>query len=181
MSAIPPENYARFLADETRLPLPTVAGERELLVAYLDHYRETFALKCAGLTPAQLSERAVPPSTLSLHGLARHLAGTERWWFQQQFLSADVPHLYYTDDEPDLDFDGTDTTFAEAFAVWQTECATSRRIVAEAASLDVTGVQLSTGAPVSLRRIMLHMITEYARHDGHADLLRERIDGATGR
>ncbi|MFC4944670.1 DinB family protein [Pseudonocardia sp. GCM10023141] len=181
MTAIPPENYAQTLADDTRAALPPIAGERELLVAYLDHYRETFELKCRDLNAAQLSERAVAPSALSLHGLARHLAGTERWWFQQQFRSADVPHLYYTDDAPDLDFEGLEGDPGEALAVWRAECATSRRIVAEAASLDETGVQLSSGQPISLRRIVLHMITEYARHDGHADLLRERLDGATGR
>jgi hypothetical protein len=171
--------YAPRWADDTRDPLPRTGDDRTLITALLDWQRETFALKCAGVPPERLSEKSVPPSSLSLHGLVRHLAGTERWWFRQQFLSEEVPHLYYTDDDPDQDFETLDGDPAEAFAVWRAECARSREIAA-AADLDATGIQRSTGQPISLRRIMLHMVAEYARHNGHADLLRERIDGATG-
>jgi hypothetical protein len=171
--------YSPRWADDTRDPLPRTGDERTLLTALLDWQRETLALKCAGVPPERLSEKGVPPSGLSLHGLVRHLAGTERWWFRQQFLGEDVATLYYSDDDPDQDFETLDGDPAEAFAVWRAECARSREIVA-AADLEDTGIQRSTGEPISLRRIVLHMIAEYARHNGHADLLRERIDGATG-
>jgi hypothetical protein len=159
---------------------PLVGDEREILTAYLDWHRQTFELKCAGVPPERLSERDVPPSGLSLHGLARHLAGVERWWFRTQFVGEDVPMLYYSDDDPNQDFDDLDGDVAEALAVWRAECERSREIVANAASLDETGTHAATGNPVSLRRVMVHLIAEYARHNGHADLLRERIDGATG-
>ncbi|MFC7328215.1 DinB family protein [Marinactinospora rubrisoli] len=180
MNAIPPENYAQSWADDTRTPIPLVGDEREILTAALDWHRATFELKCAGVPAERLSERGVPPSGLSLHGLLRHLAGTERWWFRQQFAREDVPHLYYSDDRPDQDFEDLDGDVGEAFAVWRAECAHARAIVAAAPSLDATGVQLATGRPISLRRILVHMLAEYARHNGHADLLRERVDGATG-
>ncbi|RCV48233.1 DinB family protein [Marinitenerispora sediminis] len=180
MNEIPPENYAPRLEGDTRPPIPLVGDEREILTAALDWQRATFELKCAGVPAQRLSEKGVPPSGLSLHGLLRHLAGTERWWFRQQFAQEDVPHLYYSDDRPDQDFEELDGDVAEAVAAWRAECGRSRGIVAAAPSLDATGVQLSTGEPVSLRRVLVHMIAEYARHNGHADLLRERADGATG-
>ncbi|MGX7828574.1 DinB family protein [Actinokineospora sp. 24-640] len=173
-----PLHFSQDLVAE-RPERPLVGDEREVLTAFLDWHRETFRLKCAGLTAAQLSTRSVEPSTLSLHGLIRHLAGTERWWFRMQFAGEDVPHLYYADDDPDMDFDRLDGDPAEALAVWEAECARSREVVA-AADLDDTGTALRHDKPVSLRRIVVQMIAEYARHNGHADLLRERIDGATG-
>jgi hypothetical protein len=131
--------------------------------------------------PAErLSEQGVPPSTLSLHGLIRHLAGVERWWFRLQFAGEDVPMLYYSDDDPDQDFDSLDGDPLEAVAVWRGEVARSREITAAAQSLDVTGTKFRTGEPISLRYILVNMIAEYGRHLGHADLLRERIDGAVG-
>lgn len=157
-----------------------MGGERETLGTVLDWHRATFELKCAGLPPERLSQQAVPPSTLSLHGLLRHLSGAERWWFRTQFAGEDVPMLYYSDEDPDQDFDSLDGDVEEAFAVWRAECERSRQITAAAASLDETGIRRSTGEPISLRRIMVDMIAEYARHIGHADLLRERIDGRTG-
>ncbi|MFE9659254.1 DUF664 domain-containing protein [Streptomyces sp. NPDC005955] len=175
-----PQHFAPRWNDDTRPAPPSVGGERETLVAVLDWHRATFALKCAGLSPEQLSERAVPPSGLSLHGLVRHLAGVERWWFRIQFTGEDVPLLYYSDDDPDQDFDRLDGDVEEAFAVWRRECEHSRQVTAAAASLDETGIRKGTGEPVSLRRILVDLIAEYARHTGHADLLRERIDGSTG-
>lgn len=175
-----PLHHSPTVSDDPRPPVPLVGGERELLGAYLDWHRQTFEIKCAGLAPGQLSDRALPPSTMSLHGLLRHLSGVERWWFRIQFAGEDVPLLYYTDDDPDQDFDTLDGDVAEAFEVWRDECRRSRAIVAAASSLDDTGTHLATGKPVSLRRIMIALIAEYARHDGHADLLRQRIDGATG-
>ncbi|MEV4612715.1 DinB family protein [Kitasatospora sp. NPDC049258] len=181
MTEIPPQHYAQGWADadDRRMP-PLVGDEREILTSFLEFHRETFALKCAGLPAERLSERGLPPSGLSLHGLLRHLTGVERWWFRQQFAGEDVPMLYYSDEDPDQDFDRLDGSTEQAFALWRAECARSREIVATAASLDETGVHRASGGPVALRRILVHMIAEYARHNGHADLLRERIDGATG-
>jgi hypothetical protein len=162
-----------------RTELTQVADERQTLTETVDYYRRTFELKCAGLTPEQLSERSVSPSTLSLHGLLRHLAAVERWWFQLQFAGDDVPNLYHSDDDPDLEFTELDGDVEEAFALWQAECERSREIVA-ASSLDATGTRRSTGTPFTLRWLMLRTVGEYARHCGQADLIRERIDGVTG-
>ncbi|WP_103354943.1 DinB family protein [Amycolatopsis sp. CA-128772] len=160
-------------------PAP-VADERQALTESLEYYRRTFELKCAGLDHARLSEHSVPPSTLTLHGLLRHLTGVERWWFRIQFTGEDVPNLYYSDDDPEQDFTALDGDVDEAFALWHAECARAREIVDEAGSLDQTGTRRSTGEPFTLRWLMLRMIGEYARHIGQADLIRERIDGATG-
>ncbi|MGW5054354.1 DinB family protein [Actinokineospora sp. NPDC004072] len=165
--------------DVERTERPLVADERTMLTSFLDWHRETFRHKCAGLTAEQLSLRSVEPSSMSLHGLIRHLAGTERWWFRMQFAGEDVDHLYYADDDPDMDFDRLDGDPFAALAVWEAECARSREIAA-AADFDATGRSWRTDQPISLRRIMVHMLAEYARHNGHADLIRERIDGATG-
>ncbi|MFE9555084.1 DinB family protein [Streptomyces sp. NPDC006692] len=178
--APPPKHYAPRWGDDTRPERSSVGGERETLSTVLDWHRATFELKCAGLPPERLSQHAVPPSTLSLHGLVRHLSGAERWWFRTQFAGEDVPMLYYSDEDPDQDFGSLDGDVEEAFAVWRAECERSRQITAAAVSLDETGIRRSTGEPISLRRIMVDMIAEYARHIGHADLLRERIDGRTG-
>ncbi|MEU6854742.1 DinB family protein [Actinacidiphila alni] len=167
-------------AGDDRPPLPTTGGEREILTAFLDWHRATFELKCRGLAEAQLSQRAVPPSGLSLHGLVRHLAGVERWWFRQHFAGEDLPMLHYSDDEPNLDFDRLDGDVEAAFALWRAERNRARIIVAEAPSLDTICRSLVTGREISLRFILVDLIAEYARHNGHADLLRERIDGATG-
>jgi hypothetical protein len=172
--------YAQAWVDDARPRLPRVGSERETLTAYLDWHRRTLELKCSGVPPERLSDRGVPPSGLSLHGLIRHLAGAERWWFRMQFAGEDVTLPYYSDEDPNQDFDRLDGDPGEALALWRAECERSRQIVSQAASLDETGIQRSSGKPVSLRRILVHMIAEYARHNGHADLLRERIDGATG-
>lgn len=163
-----------------RPELPRLGGERETLVAFLDWHRATFALKCAGLAAEQLSDRALPPSGLSLHGLVRHLAGCERWWFRQHFAGEDLPMLHYSDEHPDQDFEWIDGDVEEAFALWREECDRAREIVAAAPSLDATCRSLVTGQEMSLRYLLIHLIAEYARHNGHADLLRERLDGATG-
>lgn len=166
-------------AGDDRVPIPRLAGEREALLAYLEHYRRTIELKCEGLSREQLDTASVPPSTMTLHGLLRHLAGVERWWFQQNFAGSDVPMLYYTDANPDLDFDvGTDDP-ADALRAWHEECETSRRLVADAA-LEQTGHGVRGDFDFNLRWLLLRMISEYAQHCGHADLLRERVDGRTG-
>ncbi len=159
------------------------AGEREMLTGWLDHHRAILVWKCAGLTDEQLRQRSVPPSSLSLIGLVRHMAAVERGWFRQVLLGEDGPDLYVTPEDPDADFNGADEAdIAEAFSSFERECAAARQAVAAAPDLDVLSKERSqrTGEPFSLRWILTHMIEEYARHNGHADLLRECIDGATG-
>lgn len=174
-----PKHYSPAWTSDARAEPPLVGDERVLLTTFLDWHRQTFELKCSGVPLERLSDRAIPPSGLSLHGLVRHLAGVERWWFRIQFAGEDVPLLHYSDDDPSQDFDSLDGDVEEAFAVWRAECDRSREIVATS-SLDQTGTRKATGEPISLRRILVQMIAEYARHNGHADLLREQIDGATG-
>src|SRR2546423_5256159 len=154
--------------------------ERANLVSWLEYHRATLTMKCAGLDDKQLRERAVPPSTLSLLGLVRHMADVERGWFRRTLVGEDAPRIYYSDEDPDGDFDNTeDADVAEAFATWRRECDVADKNIAAAESLEVVG-RHRTGDLISLRWIMNHMIEEYARHNGHADLLRERIDGETG-
>ncbi|MFD3569119.1 DinB family protein [Streptomyces sp. NPDC058671] len=162
-----------------RTPVPHAAGERATLTAMLDFQRDTLALKCAGLTPDQLRERAIPPSGLSLLGLVRHLAEVERGWFRDTLGGERSRSPWASPGSTGrvgFDVDGADVD--EAFAVWREECARARAIVDAAASLDVTGT--SGEETYSLRYVLAHMIEEYARHNGHADLLRERLDGTTG-
>jgi len=163
-----------------RIDPPLVAQEREMLDAWLDYHRATLAVKCEGLTDDQLRAQAVPPSSLSLLGLVRHMGEVERSWFRRVLSGEQAPPRYYSDENPDGDFDDVaDAGVAEAFGYWRDECAHARERVAAAPSLDVTGTGRQ-GEGYSLRWIMVHMIEEYARHNGHADLLRERIDGTVG-
>jgi uncharacterized damage-inducible protein DinB len=158
---------------------PLAAQERAMLDAWLDFHRDTLALKCDGLTGGQLRRRAVPPSGLSLLGLVRHMAEVERQWFTMVLGGEQIPFHYITDDNPDGEFDDVDgADVAEAFATWRSECADARERAGAAPSLEVAVIQ--DGREFSLRWIMIHMIEEYARHNGHADLLRERIDGTVG-
>jgi uncharacterized damage-inducible protein DinB len=159
------------------------AGELDMLNGWLEHHRAILLWKCEGLTDEQLRQRSVPPSSMSLLGLIRHMTDVERGWFQQGLLGEDVPSLYETPDGPDGDFNGVDDAdVAAAFSAFEAECDASRRAVAAAPDLDVLSKEGSTrtGEQFSLRWILTHMIEEYARHNGHADLLRETIDGATG-
>jgi uncharacterized damage-inducible protein DinB len=159
------------------------ASEPEMLAGWLDQHRAILLWKCDGLSDEQLRRRAVPPSTLSLLGLVRHMAEVERGWFQATFLGSGVPDLYDRSADGDADFNGADTAdVAETFKEFEQECARARQIVADAPDLDALSQKPSqrTGQPWSLRWIVTHMIEEYARHNGHADLLRESIDGATG-
>jgi uncharacterized damage-inducible protein DinB len=159
--------------------IPRAADERGTLLAFLEWQRATLARKCEGLTAAQLRERAVAPSTLSLLGLVRHLADVERGWFRRTLALEQVPDVFASPADPDGDFNGVDQADPEeAFTAWRTECERARQIVATR-SLDQTG-RNRAGTAISLRWILVHMIEEYSRHNGHADLLRQRIDGATG-
>ncbi|PZS20465.1 MAG: Mini-circle protein [Pseudonocardiales bacterium] len=164
---------------------PLTGDERATLTGFLDYYRATLALKCAGLTPEQLAARATPPSTLSLLGLVRHMAEVERNWFRG-FAQEQSEPRYYSDADRDGDFDnahGDADTVSDAFAFWQSEVEHARGVVADA-ELDQTyhrsRRQQEDGETISLRWILVHMIEEYARHCGHADLMRETIDGVTG-
>jgi hypothetical protein len=161
--------------------------ERGILVRYLRDQRLTLELKCSGLDAVGLARRSVEPSNMSLLGLVRHLAGVEQYWFRQVMAGQDTARHYRPDTDPDGDFDGAvpdPGVVAEAWDTWRAEVAFAERFVAEAPSLDVTG-DYDYGPPyepgsVSLREVLVHMIEEYARHNGHADLLRERIDGRVG-
>ncbi|MFG1738979.1 DinB family protein [Micromonospora chalcea] len=163
-----------------RIGPPLLADERESLRAFLDFHRATLALKCEGLTDDQLRRQASPPSTLSLLGLVRHMAEVERTWFRRVIAAEDVPLVWSDSGDFQQAYDARDADVAEAFAAWRREIEHARRIEREAASLDVTGHQARWGEDVSLRLVMLHMLHEYARHNGHADLIREAIDGTVG-
>lgn len=179
MSEQQPVSLSQRWEGAGRTDPPRVAGEKAALTAYLDFYRATIELKCAGLTAEQLNARSVGPSTMSLHGLVRHLAGVERWWFRLNFAHEDVPMLFHTDDNPDLDFDGLSDDPFDDLDVWRAECEVSRRIVA-AATLDDRAEPVIGDEEFDLRWLLLRMVAEYAQHCGHADLLREAVDGRTG-
>ncbi len=171
--------------EDSRTQAPARADERTTLVAFLQRQRETLPLKCAGLEPADLARRTVPPSTMSLLGLVRHLAEVERNWFRRVMAGQEAPPLYYSDADPDGDFDGAAATpelVAEAWAAWRAEVAFAEQFVAAAPDLDVVGREEWQGEvwDISLRWVLVHLVEEYARHLGHADLLRQRIDGVVG-
>ncbi|MEV3861567.1 DinB family protein [Streptomyces sp. NPDC050095] len=166
-------------ASEARFATPATGDERRMLAGFLTAQRRTLELKCAGLE-AELATASVEPSSLSLLGLVRHVTDVERRWFRRTIAGQDVPNLYSTPDNPEGDFD--DVAKADAAAVWEAwraETAFADQVVADARDLDVEGTDAWRGT-VSLRWVVVHMIEEYARHNGHADLLRERIDGTVG-
>ena len=157
-------------------------GERDALEAWLDFHRDTLLWKCAGLSAEQLKRRAVPPSTLSLLGLVRHMTEVERWWFRMHAGEQDLPFPYGTDEWPDADFHDLDNADAPAdFEAYRREIEASREA---GRKRDLDDVVPSRGhhrdRTTNIRWIYLHMIEEYARHNGHADLIRESIDGVTG-
>ena len=158
--------------------------ERATLTTFLDYQRGTLEWKCAGLTAEQLRRREVPPSEISLLGLVRHMAGVERAWFRGVVNGEKIPNLWTTPEAAaageDHDFTVVGADPEEAFAAWRAEVARAREIVAASPTLDVTRTRRRTGETFSLRWILTHMIEEYARHNGHADLIRERLDGETG-
>ncbi|HEX6919462.1 MAG TPA: DinB family protein [Actinomycetes bacterium] len=163
-----------------RVGPPLLADERETLRAFLDYHRATLAMKCDGLSDEELRRESMPPSTLSLLGLVRHMAEVERTWFRRVINAEDIPLVWSDHEDYQVAYDASAATRAEAFDAWQEEVAHARRIERQAESLDVTGHQARWGQDVSLRLVMLHLIHEYARHNGHADLLREGIDGTVG-
>ncbi len=175
------------LEDDQRENGPTMGDERTTLVEFLRCVRLTLEMKCAGLDAEAMARRSVEPSTMSLLGLVRHLAEMERGSFRNVMAGQDAPRLFCSDTDRDGDFDGAVPDLhvvAEAWDAWRAEVDFAERFVADAPSLDITandrgGVGSGQG-PISLREVLLEMIHEYARHLGHADLLRERIDGRIG-
>lgn len=178
---MPPASVSRFVrVTIERIGPPLVADEREMLRAYLDFHRATLAMKCDGLSDEELRRRSMPPSTLSLLGLVRHMAEVERTWFSRVINGEDVPLVWSDEGDFQVAYDSSGCTRAEAFDAWRAEVDHARRIERVAESLDATGRLPRTGEDVSLRLVMLHLIHEYARHNGHADFLREAIDGTVG-
>ena len=159
-------------------------GEKATLREYLHNYRLTLGMKCEGLDADQLARRSVPPSTLSLLGLVRHLAQVENHWFQRVLQGrVDRPRLFKRDDDRDFDFNGAVADPAvvdEAFAAWKAEIAAADEWFDTLDEDDLGGVVPFAHGTVSVRDVLVHLIEEYARHAGHADLLRECIDGRTG-
>ena len=167
-------------ADERPMP-PLDADERTTLEGWLDFHRATLAGKCAGLDDAQARSASVPPSGLTMTGLVQHLAEVERSWFRRVFAGEDAPPIHDPAADPrgpDGGFELADgATLGGALDTWRTEVAAARE---RCAGHPLTDTGRFLGQPVSLRWIYVHLIEEYARHNGHADLLRERIDGSTG-
>jgi len=176
------------LEDDPRESGQRLGDERTTLVESLRCQRATLEMKCSGLDAEAMARRSVEPSTMSLLGLVRHLAEMERATFREMMAGQQVPRLFCSDTDRDGDFDGAiadPQVVAGAWAAWREEVDFATQFVGEAPSLDVTGDDPlnqhgSGGGPMSLREALVGMIEEYARHMGHADLLRERIDGRIG-
>ncbi|MFG2948239.1 DinB family protein [Streptomyces adustus] len=158
------------------------ADERTMLEGWLDYHRQTLALKCQDLTDEQLRTASVPPSELSLMGLVRHMAEVERNWFRRVLTGDDPGPIYYSKEDPDGEFHLTEAdTWQDAHDGWQAEIGIARRNAAGFGLDELSaGRSRHSGEPFNLRWIYTHMIEEYARHNGHADLIRERVDGVTG-
>ncbi len=163
---------------------PLAAPERPSLEGWLRYHRQTLAMKCEGLSPEQLCERSVPPSSMSLIGLVRHMADVERSWFQRFIGGADkaaAPPIFYSATNLDGDFHDADPATVDAdMARWRAECQRADEILAGCDLDDTRTADRQPFDDMSVRWVLIHMIEEYARHNGHADLIRERIDGVTG-
>lgn len=174
--------------DDPRENGPTLGDERTTLIEALRRQRLTLEIKCADLDAEQLARRSIPPSTMSLLGLVRHLAEMERATFRVMLAEQDAPKLFCSDSDPDGDFDGAvadPLVVAQAWEAWRTEVEFAERFVDETPSLDIVrddplNQHGSGGGALSLRDHLVGMIEEYARHMGHVDLLREQLDGRVG-
>jgi hypothetical protein len=174
--------------DDPRENGPTLGDERTTLVEALRCARLTLEMKCSDLDAEAMARRSVEPSTMSLLGLVRHLAEVERASFRVLMARQNVPRLFCSDTDPDGDFNGAVSdpqVVAEAWDAWHAEVDFATQFVADAPSLDITGEDPlnqhgSGGGAMSLREVLVGTIWEYGRHMGHADLLRERIDGRIG-
>ncbi len=167
------------LSDPRRTEPSFDLGERAMLEAWLEFHRTTLLLKCEGLDDADRKARPVDSSLLSLHGLVRHMAEVERNWFHRVLLrEPDAPSIWYDPAVQDSELAPLDAaSWEDDLAAWQAELERSRQ-AADRHDLDDTGER--RGRPCSLRWIYVHMIEEYARHNGHADLIRELVDGSVG-
>jgi uncharacterized damage-inducible protein DinB len=169
---------------DPRADPPSRGSERDTLVAFLRWQRETLELKCSGLDAGGLARRSVGFSAMSLLGLLRHMADVERGWFRRVMAGEDAPRHFGCASDPDEDFDGAvpdPAVVEQAWAAWRAEVAFAERFVSEAPSLDLAGkIPDNWRGEMSLRWVLMHMVEEYARHNGHADLLRQGIDGAVG-
>jgi uncharacterized damage-inducible protein DinB len=169
------------LGEDPRADPPGQDDERATLLGFLRWQRQTLELKCADLDAADLARRSLEPSKMSLLGLVRHLTDVERGWIRDRMAGEDARPRYQTAAEPDGDFDGASPDpdlVARAWEAWRAEAAYTDSFVA-GADLDITTDDEWRG-PLSLRWVLVHLIEEYARHLGHADILRERIDGRVG-
>jgi uncharacterized damage-inducible protein DinB len=167
------------IEDPRRTEPSYILEDRDMLEGWLEFHRTTLFLKCEGLDDAGRKRRPVETSLLSLHGLVRHMSEVERGWFRRTLLrDASTPYIYGDDGADDRElFPLDDADWETDIAIWQAECEASRQA---AAAHDLSDTGLRRGEPVSLRWIYTHMIEEYARHNGHADLIRELVDGAVG-
>jgi uncharacterized damage-inducible protein DinB len=168
--------------DDPRDTGESLLDERGTLLAYLRAYRHTLVMKCADLDAEQLARRSALPSTMSLLGLVRHMADVERSWFRNVMAQEGVASRYSSDADPYgawIGAVGDPAGVAEAWAAWHEEVAFAERFVDTTTDLGAEG-HGQDGSPIQLRELLVHMIEEYARHCGHADLLRERIDGRVG-
>ena len=169
---------------DPRAEPPATGSELATLTGFLGWHRATLELKCSGLDAEAMARRSAEPSSLSLLGLVRHLADVERSWFRRLLAGQDTAPLFYSPEDPDGDFDGArpdPAVVAGAWRAWREEIAFAEQFVVAAPDLDAFGKREDKRrGPISLRWVLIHMIEEYARHNGHADLLRERIDGAVG-
>jgi uncharacterized damage-inducible protein DinB len=175
-----PDMWVEPEDDPRRPPENIPKDERGTYVDYLRHYRLTLELKCEGLAPEQMATRSVPPSTMSLLGMVRHMAEVERSWFRRVLSQEDAPRLWgprRSDAEWD-DVVAEQSAVDAAWAAWREEVAYAERWLA--GHDDMGMVVHHHGEQVSVRDVLVHMVEEYARHCGHADLLRECIDGRTG-
>jgi uncharacterized damage-inducible protein DinB len=167
-------------AEDPREAVDASAGdERTTVLGYLRRYRLTLEMKCADLDAEQMARRSVPPSNMSLLGLVRHMAAVERYWFRRAMADEPAARLYGQAPGDDADFNGASAdpeVVAEAWRVWRTEVAFAEQFIEATRDLGTIG----KGRDVPLRDVLVHMVEEYARHCGHADLLRERIDGRVG-
>lgn len=167
--------------DDSRPDLPFLAGDRDSLEGWLEFYRATLPLKVGGLTGEQLVQRPVTTSTMSLAGIVRHLTEVELYWCGEVAAGVDLPDEYCTQQSPDGDFDDTDAATAVAeLQHYLDSLERCREWTAAVTDLDAPVAGTRRGEPVNLRWILTHLIEEYARHLGHADLLREMVDGRTG-
>ncbi|GAB3942247.1 DinB family protein [Kribbella albertanoniae] len=164
----------------TRTDPPNTAPERELLQGFLDYHRETLLLKVSGLSGEDLVRRSVEPSSMSLLGLVRHLTEVEQYWFKTCLTGEVVPDRYWTAEHPDGDFDLVDPAQAEKDLQTYADAVQESDEIAARYDLDAAFRRPRREGEYSLRWLYIHLIEEYARHNGHADLLRERIDGSTG-